>query len=107
MIDMKTYQQQAGQTANTTLPPKTRLAVAALGLTGETGEVADHIKKHIGHDHTLDTGRVAKELGDVLWYVAEICTVLGFDMAEVAAQNLEKLGNRYPNGFDPERSRNR
>jgi len=107
MIDIKTYQQQAGVTANTTLPPKIRLAVAGLGLAGEAGEVADHIKKHIGHDHTLDRDRVSKELGDVLWYVAEICTVLGFDMAEVAGQNLAKLGKRYPNGFDSERSRNR
>jgi NTP pyrophosphatase (non-canonical NTP hydrolase) len=107
MIDMKTYQQHAAETANDTLASSIRLAVAGLGLAGEAGEVADHIKKYIGHDHALDRDRVSKELGDVLWYVAEICTVLDFDMSEVAGQNLKKLGKRYPNGFDPERSRNR
>jgi len=84
-----------------------RLSVAALGLTGESGEVADHIKKHLGHGHPLDMDSLRKELGDVLWYVAELSTTLGIDLGEVAQGNVDKLLARYPDGFSTKRSLNR
>jgi len=84
-----------------------RLAVACLGLTGEAGEVGDYIKKVVGHGHRLDKEVVAKELGDVMWYVAEICSALKLDMGEVASGNVKKLERRYPDGFSKERSINR
>jgi NTP pyrophosphatase (non-canonical NTP hydrolase) len=71
----------------------------ALGLAGESGEVADEIKKVIGHGHELNRERLAKELGDVLWYVAALCNDLGIRMADVAQSNIDKLLDRYPDGF--------
>ena len=79
----------------------------ALGLTGEAGEVADMIKKHIFHGHDLDTDALVKEIGDVCWYVALLCTAIGVDMASVMEKNIEKLKTRYPEGFSSEASINR
>lgn len=96
------YQEKAAVTAgNSDLP------VLGLGLTGEAGEVADHIKKHIGHGHDLDQGKMVSELGDVLWYLSMICTRIGVTLDMVAATNIAKLAARYPEGFSFEASINR
>ena len=101
-MDMNEYQKLAARTDN-----HNALAYYALGLTGEAGEVADLVKKYKWHGHGFDTQRIVAELGDVLWYVATFAAALGVDLDTVAAINIEKLRQRYPNGFDKERSRNR
>lgn len=83
------------------------LANAALGLTGETGEVADIIKKHLYQGHDLYPSEVIKELGDVLWYVALMADYFNVTLGFVMQQNITKLKARYPEGFDPARSVNR
>lgn len=83
------------------------IEVAALGLAGEAGEFADHVKKHIAQGHALDEGFLAKELGDILWYVALASTILDRRMCDVAETNIAKLRARYPDGFESERSINR
>jgi NTP pyrophosphatase (non-canonical NTP hydrolase) len=84
-----------------------QLAVWGLGIAGEAGEVADLIKKVIGHGHPMDKEKLTKELGDVLWYVAALADLHGIPLHVVAKANLEKLAKRYPNGFSQEASRNR
>lgn len=79
----------------------------ALGLAGESGEVADIIKKHVGHGHELDKAKLVSELGDVLWYIARLASVAGFTLDTVATGNIAKLKKRYPDGFSPEASKNR
>lgn len=106
-MNFNDYQDLAGRTANTSLDQKVRAAVAGLGLAGEAGETVEHIKKWIGHNHELNKDVVTKELGDVLWYVAEISTVLGIDLNEVAERNIQKLKTRYPEGFSSDRSQQR
>ena len=83
------------------------LRVLALGLCGEAGEAAEIVKKHMGHGHDLDEDDLAKELGDVLWYVAALATALDVNLSQVAQANIAKLRARYPDGFSEERSRNR
>lgn len=83
------------------------LLCGALGITGEAGEVADMIKKHVFHGHDLDTDALVKEIGDVCWYVALLCTSVGVDFASVMEQNIEKLRKRYPDGFSEAASINR
>lgn len=65
----------------------------ALGLAGESGEVAEKIKKYI-RDGYIDKESLKKELGDVLWYIAALCSDFGFDLEEVAQTNLDKLQSR-------------
>lgn len=79
----------------------------ALGLTGESGEVADMIKKHIFQGHGLDAHHFAKELGDVLWYIALGAHCIGYSMEDIMKMNIEKLSKRYPEGFDVEHSMHR
>ena len=107
-MKMSDYQKQSSRTANTHRGPRTdHLANFALGLTGESGEVADHIKKYIFHGHPLHKAELEKELGDVLWYVSQLVDVLELDLDVVAQKNIDKLRRRYPDGFSEEDSLNR
>lgn len=81
-----------------------RLINGALGLNGEAGEFADLLKKHYYQGHNLDADHLAKELGDILWYVAISADAIGYDLDTVASMNVRKLQARYPNGFEAERS---
>lgn len=73
-----------------------------LGLVGEAGETADKIKKIVrdkeGRLCSEDTMAIAKELGDVLWYVANVARYLGVSLDEVAKMNLKKLSSRKKRG---------
>ena len=73
-----------------------------LGLVGETGEMADKIKKIIrdknGEVDTEERTALAKELGDVLWYLASVARYLGLSLDDVARMNLEKLASRQKRG---------
>lgn len=84
-----------------------KLENGLLGLFGEGGECADILKKTLFQGHAFDKEHMAKELGDVLWYVAETASGLGMTMDEIAQKNIDKLNARYPDGFDAERSMNR
>jgi NTP pyrophosphatase (non-canonical NTP hydrolase) len=100
------YQKAALRTAST-LEPKDLVLNGALGLNGEAGEVADHIKKHLFQGHKLDKENLAKELGDICWYIAITAEGLGYDLATIMEMNIDKLKKRYPNGFEASRSLNR
>ena len=81
---------------------------AAIGMCGEAGEVSELIKKYAYHGHTIDTEHLARELGDVLWYVSYMANLFGYSLGEIMEMNQEKLAKRYPDGkFDEERSKNR
>lgn len=86
------------------------LALFGMGLSGEAGEVTDLLKKVLFHEHKLDAEmrkKLVREMGDVLWYLQYGANRLGVTLLDVARENLRKLQARYPEGFDPERSRNR
>lgn len=111
-MNAKEYQQAAERTleslrAITTTPETTGLLLGALGVTGEAGEIADHIKKHVFHGHDLDREHLIKEVGDVMWYLSAICTTLGIELGTAMQQNVDKLKRRYPDGFSHEASINR
>lgn len=80
---------------------------AALGLTGEAGEVADIVKKSYYQGHELNFDAIVEELGDVAWYIALACQALGIGMETVLQMNVDKLKKRYPDRFDAWMSRNR
>lgn len=95
------YQQQTRQTAIYPDLGK-NFVYPTLGLAGEAGEVAEKIKKIIrdqdGVASAEDKTEIAKELGDVLWYVAQIASELGLSLTEVAEGNLAKLQSRQQRG---------
>lgn len=103
-MELNEYQRQAMRTKGDEKEP---LFIAALGLSGETGEVNDHIKKYLGHGHKLDKEYITKELGDILWYIAYMADTLDISLEDIAKANIEKLAKRYPDGFSKERSLNR
>lgn len=70
-----------------------------IGLGGESGEVLEVLKKGIFHDHGIDVEKLKKELGDVLWYSAAIATRAGLDLGDIMQANVDKLRERYPDGF--------
>lgn len=100
------YQQGALRTASS-YKPEDLIFNGVLGLCGESGEVADLIKKHLFQGHELDKKHLAKELGDVCWYIAILAKGLGYDLNTIMRMNLEKLKERYPNGFEKEKSLHR
>jgi NTP pyrophosphatase (non-canonical NTP hydrolase) len=73
-----------------------------LGLSGEAGEVAEKIKKIIRDKSSIvsedDKKEIQKELGDVLWYVAQLATELNLNLDEVAQNNIDKLYSRLERG---------
>ena len=103
-MNINEYQKLAMQTLNPALTPQEVLMDSALGLCGESGEVADLLKKHLMQGHPFDQNEFAKELGDVAWYLAEAAPALGMDLETILQMNIEKLKRRYPEGFDVEKS---
>ena len=102
------YQTAALRTAQTEELTHVELVMnAALGLCGESGEVADLVKKHRFQGHDLDLNHVAKELGDISWYLAVGAYAIGFDLESIFRMNKEKLEARYPDGFSTDRSLHR
>lgn len=104
-MNFSDYQQKAMRSAHVKEPGELRtLQNAALGLAGESGEVADLIKKASFQGHPVDEEHLAEEIGDILWYCALAATGLGLDLDDIAQNNINKLMRRYPDGFDRERS---
>lgn len=79
----------------------------AMGLASESGEFADEIRKHIFQGHGLNYQHLAEELGDIAWFLAMAANALGYNLSDIFRMNIEKLIERYPEGFDPEKSVNR
>tara|TARA_Y100000361_G_C11147940_1_gene339220 strand:- start:1033 stop:1359 length:327 start_codon:yes stop_codon:yes gene_type:complete len=95
-MDVNAYQAAAKETA--IYPKETGILYTTLGLTGEAGEVADKVKKIIrDHGGEMDDDAresIMLELGDVLWYVANLTTELGYSLRDVAGANIQKLTDR-------------
>jgi NTP pyrophosphatase (non-canonical NTP hydrolase) len=101
------YQQAIKRTMNTTLTSIERVSMLCMGIAGETVELIDYLKKTYYHDHTLSFDEVKKEIGDILWYIGNICNEFDLNLSAIMQMNIDKLMKRYPNGFDKNRSRNR
>ena len=84
-----------------------RLENGLMGLCGEAGEAMDILKKFLFQGHELDKKHLAKELGDVAWYLAVSADALGFYLEDIFQMNIDKLRDRYPDGFEVDRSINR
>lgn len=100
------YQKLAARTINNSLAEEEKEFHALHGMTSEIGELHGIYQKYYqGHD--LDEEHAKKEIGDLLWFIAEYCTVLGWELGDIMQLNIDKLKVRYPEGFDPEKSQHR
>ena len=91
------------------VPPE-RLLTAALGITAEGGEFAEIVKKCIFQGKPMDEHNIwhlKRELGDVMWYIAQACIALDCTIEDLIYMNIEKLESRYPDGIEAFRSENR
>ena len=103
------YTSLARRTRTTLLHPsevERAKANAALGLTGEAGEIADVMKKELFHRHDARPDKI-EELGDLLWYASWVADLYGLTLTGCMQRNIEKLRARYPAGFNTDDSRNR
>ena len=98
------YQALAMTTLNPELSKKDVLINGVMGLCGESGEAIDIVKKHLHQGHPLDKEKLAKELGDIAWYLAESAWALDIPLEDILQGNINKLKKRFPEGFSTERS---
>ncbi len=98
------YQKLAMTTLNPALSQKDVLINSVMGLCGESGEAIDIVKKWLHQGHELDEQKLAKELGDIAWYLAEAATALNLPLEVILQGNIDKLKGRYPEGFTEENS---
>lgn len=101
------YQEETKRTLNKDLSQRELLSNMGLRIAGEGGEIADIIKKHLFQGHELDKEHLFEEIGDQLWYISNLCNLCGFRIEDVMEYNVEKLRERFPEGFSEERSINR
>ena len=97
-MNFSQYQERANATA--IYDTKFSIMYPTLGLAGEAGEVAEKVKKIIRDNKNIVDERedIAKELGDVLWYVAAVARDIGFKLEAIAEMNIEKLESRKERG---------
>ena len=98
------YQELAMTTLNPELSKRDVLINSVMGLCGESGEAIDIVKKWMAQGHELDKEHLAKELGDVAWYMAEAATALDISLEDIFQANIDKLKRRYPDGFETKKS---
>lgn len=97
--NLSEYQRLCKRTAKGSFDdPEKEIFGWGLGIAGEAGDVASCIKKTYGHKNDQKAG-IRENLGDTMWYIAAICNFFGWDLREVLAENIIKLGERYPKGF--------
>jgi len=98
-MKFKEYQKKALRTKGNYTDNIDQLINGVMGLTGESGEVIDLIKKYLYQGHELDKNKIIDELGDVLWYINLIVDAVNVDLEDIARCNIKKLEQRYPTGY--------
>jgi NTP pyrophosphatase (non-canonical NTP hydrolase) len=103
-MDLSVYQEEAGKTDQAPGREGSAVMVPLLGLAGEVGSLLAEYKKFLrdGPAHRLFQGQIAEDLGDILWYVANVATKFGLDLEQIANANLAKTRDRWPVGPAPE-----
>lgn len=102
-LTLDAYQTLAARTMNPRLTKEETLQHALFEMCAEVGEVHSIYQK-VYQGHKIRMEELEAEIGDALWGIAELCTVNGLKMGDVARKNIEKLRKRYPDGFEEEKS---
>ena len=105
-MNLAQYQKLAARTINKELAQLQLLWHSLFGMASEVGEIHGLYQKEY-QGHKTDPEHLKKELGDLLWFVAEFATANGWNLDEIAQMNIDKLKARYPEGFEAEKSLHR
>lgn len=106
-MNTKEYQKEALRTLPDLGSPIMNDMHMILGMQTESAELADIYKKHIAYQKPLDLVNAKEEIGDQLWYIANLCNLQGWDMEDIMQTNINKLKARYPEKFTNEAALNR
>lgn len=106
-MTLSEYQDAALRTAPRDVTPYHDLLHGALGVATEAGELLDVLKKNHAYGRGLDHANIREEIGDVLWYLALLARATGTNLDQIAATNVAKLKQRYPEKFTNELALNR
>lgn len=106
MLEANRYQELAARTINEKLFPWQKEDHALKGMVSEVGELNGIYQKQY-QGHTKDKHHLMSELGDLLWFIAEYCTAMNWELEDVMWHNIDKLRARYPDGFASEQSLHR
>ena len=106
-MTIREYQKQSTRTLNKELDATGQVINMIMGMNGEVGELTDLIKKNMFQGHDLYDSQVVDELGDIMFYIVNLCNILDIEMEHVLDYNISKLQKRYPNGFTKGDSINR
>ena len=98
-MEIQEFQKLSIRTLNNSLSEKEQLANMVIGASCEFSEAGDSIKKYLFQGHELDKKHIEEELGDAMFYICNLATLLNISMENVLEQNVEKLNKRYKNGF--------
>lgn len=98
-MNFNDYQEATRRTVGHHDSYREQLCNYAMGLSGETGELVDMLKKEVFHDRIMNFEDFEEEAGDILWYLANLCSARGSSLEIVAEKNIMKLQKRYPEGF--------
>lgn len=114
-MDIKEYQEKAERTISPQDKALDRLDTTVhiqiihsiLGMSGEVGELSSALEKYGWYGRELDVLNIKEELGDILWYMAELCQCLNLDLEEIMEMNIRKLQERYPEKYDDNKCKER
>ncbi|EHN14123.1 nucleoside triphosphate pyrophosphohydrolase family protein [Clostridium sporogenes] len=107
-MNFKEYQEKALKIKGDYTDNIDQLINGVMGITGESGEVIDIVKKYLYQGHELNHNKLINELGDTLWYINLIADAINIILEDIAKYNMDKLEKRYPKGcFRVEDSVNR
>ena len=106
-MEIKEYQQKAERTLARTKDSLTDDLHMILGIFTEGAEIADAYKKYVAYNKKLDLINIKEEIGDILFYIANLCNLHGWDLRDIMDTNIKKLEARFPDKFSQEKALNR
>jgi len=98
-MDIKTYKEAAWRTSARLATYKDDAYHMIFGMVTEVGELADVFKRNLAYKKPIDLINVQEEIGDLMWYIINFCTINGFELEDILYQNIEKLRARYPEKY--------
>jgi NTP pyrophosphatase (non-canonical NTP hydrolase) len=93
------YREQVQRTCPSLGSPREDTIHMVLGIQTEAAELSDIVKKNLAYQKPIDWANFKEELGDLMWYIANLMNIHGLDSEDIFTRNIEKLKVRYPNGF--------